>query len=84
MATGTRRAVVAPVDDYQAQDDMRTLMRAHQIKSDPKRHSAAKMHAKSQLAAMQKVMDTDEAADRKQGVREGSRRDVKTDKGKPY
>lgn len=46
-----------PADDYQAQDDMHTLMRAHEIKRDPKRHAAAKAHAKTKLAAMQQVME---------------------------
>lgn len=42
-----------PVDDWQAHDDMRTLLRAHQIKSDPKRHSAAKLAAKKRLEEQQ-------------------------------
>lgn len=42
---------VAPVDDYQAQDDVRTLTRAHQIRSDPKRHKRAQAHAASIIAA---------------------------------
>ena len=44
-----------PQDDYQAQDDVRTLTRAHEIRNNPKRHKAAKAHAKKQLAALQAV-----------------------------
>lgn len=40
-------------DPYQIEDDVRTLVRAHAIRSDPKRHKAAKAHAKKQLAAVQ-------------------------------
>lgn len=42
-------------DDWQARQDVQTLMDAHKIKSDKKRHKAAKTHAKRQLAAMQSV-----------------------------
>lgn len=60
MATHKKRKLVlkpeaAPVDDWQAKDDARTLMQAHQIKSDPKRHAAAKAHAKQQLANLAMV-----------------------------
>lgn len=47
---------------WEAQDDMRTLVKAHQIHKDPKRHAAAKAAARSALkdqaaeqAAMQQV-----------------------------
>lgn len=33
------------LDDYQAQDDARTLMRSEEIKSDKGRHKAAQGHA---------------------------------------
>lgn len=51
------KAIPAPAyhDDYQAQSDMHTLMEAHQIKSDPKRHEAAKAHAKKKMASMKAV-----------------------------
>lgn len=49
-------------DDYQAQDDMHTLMRAHEIKSNPKRHAAAKAHAKKKLAGMKAVVAGDKKA----------------------
>jgi hypothetical protein len=44
-----------PMDDYQAQDDVRTLVRAHHITKDKKRHSAAKKHAKQQLRALKAI-----------------------------
>lgn len=63
----TKAAVPAGMDDYQAQDDMRTLMQAHEVRSDPKRHAAAKAHAKKKLAAMQRVasgkMDAEDLRD---------------------
>jgi hypothetical protein len=51
----TPSAAAGSMDDYQTQDDMRTLMRAHEIKSDPKRHAKAKAHAKAQLGKMKAV-----------------------------
>lgn len=44
-------------DDYQAEDDARHLMRAHEIASDPKRHAKAgkaldKLHADKQKEAI--------------------------------
>ena len=41
--------------DYQAEDDMRTLMRAHEIKKDKKRHKAARAKAKEHLAKIKAV-----------------------------
>lgn len=44
--------------DYQADDDMRTLQRAEEIKRDPKRHDRAKTKAGEKLqhlAAIQAV-----------------------------
>lgn len=46
--------------DYQAQDDMETLLRAHAIRSDGKRHAAAKAHAKTKLKAMKGVLDAED------------------------
>ncbi len=34
------------MNDYQGEDDARTLMRAQEVMSDPKRHGAAKGHLK--------------------------------------
>jgi uncharacterized protein YjcR len=46
-------------DNWQAEQDMRTLMDAHKIRADKARHKAAKAHAKRQLAAMQQVATGD-------------------------
>jgi hypothetical protein len=50
------RAMLASDNDgdegYKIRDDARTLVRAHQIKSDKKRHKKAKAH----IAAMAKIM----------------------------
>jgi hypothetical protein len=40
-------------DDWRAHDDMRTLVRAHQIRRDKKRHSAARAAAKQALSDQQ-------------------------------
>ena len=41
---------------WQAEDDVRTLKRHAEITSDPKRHAAAKSHAKRESAVLQKVV----------------------------
>lgn len=41
--------------DYQAEDDLRTLTRAIEIKKDPKRLKAAQAMAKRKLAEMASV-----------------------------
>ena len=43
--------------DFQAQDDMRTLIEAEKIKRDKKRLSAATSKAKEQRAALSVVID---------------------------
>lgn len=40
--------------EWQARSDADTLARAHQIRSDPKRHRAAREHAKKMLSEMEK------------------------------
>jgi hypothetical protein len=55
MASKIAKAIAD--DPYQAESDMHTLMRAHEIRSDPKRHTAAKAHAKKKLAGMQTVAE---------------------------
>jgi hypothetical protein len=46
----------SPIDrNWQAEDDMRTLMAAAKIKADKKRYAAAKAEAKRQLAAITAV-----------------------------
>lgn len=52
---------MAKVQEYfTPQGDLHTLMQAHQIRSNPKRHAAAKAHGKKQLAAMKGVMDPED------------------------
>lgn len=41
--------------EWQAQEDMRTLMRAHEIKKDPKRHARAVAAAKKQMGEIKAV-----------------------------
>ncbi len=43
-------------DPWQAQDDMRTLLRAKEIEADRTRHLAAKKEAAKQVTQMQKVV----------------------------
>lgn len=45
----------ATKDPWQAEDDVRTLLRAHDVKRDPARHTAAKRHAKKQLRGLKAV-----------------------------
>lgn len=40
---------------WQAEDDMRTLLRAKEIEKDPKRLAAARAMAKEKMAAMQQI-----------------------------
>jgi hypothetical protein len=51
----TASAMSAQESDWRAEDDMRTLVRAEEIKRDPKRLAAAKKKAKDALAQMQSV-----------------------------
>jgi len=53
MAKGA--TAVSPGDYYSPEGDVHTLTQAHKIKSDPKRHAAAKAHAKKQLDAMKAI-----------------------------
>lgn len=43
------------MNDYQAQDDARTLVHAENIKSDKGRHKAAVAHASKQAAVLQNI-----------------------------
>lgn len=59
MATkkSTAAAPVGMYDDakWRAEDDMRTLARAEEVKRDPKRLAAAKKMAREKLAELQAV-----------------------------
>ena len=51
-------------DEWQAEDDLRALARAEEIKNDPKRYKAALAKAKEKIAALQ---DVQAAAPKKNG-----------------
>lgn len=61
MASGKKVLnAVAAVDDWQTEDDLRTLMRAEEIEKDPKRYKAAKELAKKKLLEMASLVDGSE------------------------
>jgi hypothetical protein len=41
--------------NFRAREDMHVLKQAHQIKADPKRHAAAKDHARDEAHNLKKV-----------------------------
>lgn len=43
------------MNDYETDEDVRALQRAHEVTSDPKRHAKAKGHAKRKLAEHKKA-----------------------------
>ena len=45
-----------PSDDWQTRNDLETLIRAEEIKRDPKRHAKAKALAKHQLTSVAGVV----------------------------
>jgi hypothetical protein len=53
------------VEDYQAQDDMRTLVEAELIRKDKKRFAAAQAAAKKRIEDMENVFGEDDEADDK-------------------
>jgi hypothetical protein len=56
MAVKSLPASPSPaMDDYQAQDDLRTVQRAHEVLSTPKRHRAMKQHASKQLHSLKAI-----------------------------
>lgn len=79
-------AAAAPMDDYQAQDDMRTLTSAEEIKADAKRHGKALSHGKQQMSALQNVVGEGAGDKDAGGLKEGSKAeealDAKEAKGK--
>lgn len=44
-------------DDYQAQDDARTLIRAEEVRGDKQRHGKAHKHLKKQHEAIKRAMN---------------------------
>jgi len=56
MAKGSNKSIgLVSSDDYQAQYDLDTLMRAEEIEKDPKRFKAAKELAKKRMMDMANV-----------------------------
>lgn len=53
-------------DDWQVDDDLRTLARAEEIKNDPKRYKAALAKAQEKIAALQDLQD-DAGEEKKNG-----------------
>lgn len=60
MAKGLNAVKVTENDKWQAEDDMRTLMRAKEVENDPKRFKAAKEMAKKKLMEMAAVAGSEE------------------------
>lgn len=56
-ATASNKTEAAPAyeDKWRAEDDMRTLTRAAEIKADPKRYKAALTLAREQMKALAEV-----------------------------
>lgn len=65
--TKTAPAMADGPDNWQKEEDLRTMLKAHEIKKDKKRHGAVKKLAKEKLAAHMSVLngqnDTEDAAD---------------------
>jgi len=56
MAKKSMISAVPAIDkNWQAEDDLRTLVRACEIRKDGKRHAAVKALAKKQLAELKKI-----------------------------
>lgn len=51
---------IAAQDDWQAEEDLRTLMRCEEIEKDPKRYKAAKDLAKKKLLEMASIASGEE------------------------
>lgn len=51
MAATKKNTPANSIDDWQVQEDLRTLARAREIKADPKRMAAVKKLAEQQMVA---------------------------------
>lgn len=51
MAKGKAIASSVPMDDWETEEDLRTLMRAKEIEKDPKRMAKAQALAKQKMMA---------------------------------
>lgn len=61
MAKGNKASGITMQDDWQTEEDLRTLMRAEEIEKDPKRYKAAKELAKKKLLEIAVVAGGEEA-----------------------
>ena len=52
-------------DNWRAENDMRTLARAEEVKNDPKRYKAALAMAKEKMAELQALADQAEPSAKK-------------------
>jgi hypothetical protein len=70
-------ATAVPSDDYQAQSDADTLMRAEEIRGDKGRHDAAHRHVKRRFHAAARAMTKDKKkGERYRAERVVSRKDM--------
>lgn len=66
MSKATTASAARERDEWEIRDDMRSLVRAEEIRRDPKRLAAAKKMAKEELTNLQNaVQDTKTVADKK-------------------
>lgn len=56
-------AMIKPEEEWRAEDDMRTLMNAREIKNDPKRMAKVKAMAQKKLTDMACLAGADDGAD---------------------
>jgi hypothetical protein len=56
MSAATK-PVVRPRDEWEIREDMRTLVRAEEIRRDPKRLAAARKMAKDEMQNLNKALD---------------------------
>jgi hypothetical protein len=60
-----KASAISVEDYYSADDDMRTLVRAEEIRKDKKRFAAAQACAKKKIEDMENVFGEDDEADDK-------------------
>ena len=52
-----KKSAVSPSQDWEIEEDMRTLMRAREIQRDPKRMAAVRKLAQQKMADMKKLTE---------------------------
>jgi len=57
--------MVSSDKEWQAEEDLRTLMEAKRIKADPKRYKAAIAKGRERLDTMMKIVSDDDASEDK-------------------